>query len=46
MTENLTVVVSGHLKVVRHAETAGAILEMFGPGEASHALRNTIRFDR
>src|SRR5262245_2267963 len=29
----LTVVVSGRVKVVRHAEAADVILEMFGPGE-------------
>jgi len=36
--ENLTVVVSGRVKVVRHAETADVILEMFGPGDAVGAV--------
>jgi len=36
--ENLTVVVSGRVKVVRHAEAADVILEMFGPGDAVGAV--------
>ena len=34
----LTVVVSGRVKVVRHAEAADVILEMFGPGDAVGAV--------
>lgn len=36
--EHLTVVVSGRVKVVRHAEAADVILEMFGPGDAVGAV--------
>jgi CRP/FNR family transcriptional regulator, nitrogen oxide reductase regulator len=32
--ETLTVVVSGRVKVVRHADAGDVILELFGPGEA------------
>jgi CRP/FNR family transcriptional regulator len=34
----LTVVVSGRVKVVRHAEQGDVILEMFGPGETPGAV--------
>src|SRR5262245_25149895 len=36
--ESLTVIVSGRVKVVRHAEAADVILEMFGPGDAVGAV--------
>lgn len=36
--ESLTVIVSGRVKVVRHAEAGDVILEMFGPGEAVGAV--------
>jgi CRP-like cAMP-binding protein len=34
----LTVVVSGRIKIVRHAEAGDVILEIFGPGEAVGAV--------
>ena len=34
----LTVIVSGRVKVVKHADTGDVILEMFGPGEAVGAV--------
>src|SRR5262245_6647415 len=36
--ESLTVIVGGRVKVVRHAEAADVILEMFGPGDAVGAV--------
>lgn len=37
-SEHLTVVVSGRVKVVRHADTGDVILEMFGPTETVGAV--------
>jgi CRP/FNR family transcriptional regulator, nitrogen oxide reductase regulator len=37
-SDSLTVIVSGRVKVVRHAEQGDVILEMFGPGEAVGAV--------
>ncbi len=37
-SDALTVIVSGRVKVVRHADTGDVILEMFGPGEAVGAV--------
>ena len=37
-SDALTVVVSGRVKIVRHAEAGDVILEMFGPGEAVGAV--------
>jgi CRP-like cAMP-binding protein len=34
----LTMVVSGRVKIVRHADTGDVILEMFGPGESPGAV--------
>jgi len=44
--ESLTVVVSGRVKVVRHADSGDVILEMFGPGETAGvvALYNQIPY--
>ena len=37
-SDTLTVVVSGQVKVVRHADAGDVILELFGPGEAVGAV--------
>jgi CRP/FNR family transcriptional regulator len=37
-SDSLTVIVSGRVKVVRHADPGDVILEMFGPGDAVGAV--------